>query len=149
MSDGPSPVRTYRPVGAAVVSIVAGASLLAVMTVIALALPPDVQAAFTLVQDITLAVVMGSALAALYGIARTRVRTDESGIHVVNGFRRHDVSWTAALGVSLGRGAPWAVLDTNAGTTVQLMAIQRSDGDRALRAVRELRAGIARYGESE
>ena len=40
----------------------------------------------------------------------------------------------------LGRGAPWATLDLDDGTTVAAMGIQGSDGDRALQALRELRA---------
>ena len=37
-------------------------------------------------------------------------------------------------------GAPWVTLDLADGTTVAAMGIQGSDGDRAKRAVRELRA---------
>ncbi len=139
------PVRTYRPWSAAVVALVGALSLLTTTVVIGVALPPGARAAFTLVQDVTLGLVMLGALSVLFGIARTRVRTDATGLHVVNGYSRHDLAWEEAVGVSLGRGAPWAVLDTSAGETVQLMGIQRSDGDRAVAAVRELRAAIAAH----
>ena len=36
-------------------------------------------------------------------------------------------------------GAPWATLDLADGTTVPVMGIQGSDGQRARRAVRDLR----------
>lgn len=139
------PVRTYRPWGALVVAVVAALSLLSVTATIAVALPASARATFTVAQDVTLALVIGGALAALLGIARTRVRTDPGGLHVVNGYRRHDLAWEEAVTVSLGRGSPWAVLDTAAGEVVALMAVQRSDGARARAAVRALRADIAAH----
>ncbi len=143
------PVRTYRPVGALVVAGVASVSLLTVCAAVAFALPAQARGSFTVAQDVTLGVLLVAALAALFGIARTRVRVDPDGLHVVNGYRRHDLSWPEALKVSLGRGAPWAVLDTSAGVAVPLMGIQRADGQRAVRAVRELRAAIAAHGPSD
>lgn len=145
-ASAPVPVRVYRPVGALVVACIGSASLVAMTAVIAFALPARARGAFTVAQDVTLALIMGVALVALYGIGRTRVRTDATGVMVVNGYRRHDVSWPEAVTVALGRGAPWAVLDTSAGRTVQLMGIQRADGERAFRAVRDLRSAIAAYG---
>jgi len=134
---------TYRPLGAMVVSIVSAVSLLVVLGVVAVALPPEARAAFTIAEDVTMALFLAAALAVLFGIARTHVRTDSDGIHVVNGYRRHDLAWAQAVHVGLGRGAPWAVLDTSDGQTVQLMGIQRADGDRAVAAVRDLRAQLA------
>lgn len=133
---------TYRPLAARVVAAVSAGSLLAVIVAVAVALPASVRAGFSLAQNLTLALVLGAALAVLFGIGRTRVRTDDRGIHVVNGYRRHDLSWAEAVQVSLGRGAPWAVLDTSAGNTLPLMAIQNADGERALLAVRRLRAEL-------
>ncbi len=136
---------TFRPLGALMVAAVSAGCLLVVLAVTAFALPPRVRAAFTVAQDITMALFLAVALAILYGIARTRVSTDDEGIHVLNGFRRHDLAWAEVVQVSLGRGAPWAVADTTSGTTVQLMAIQRADGERAVAAVRALRAQLARH----
>ncbi|MBA2740189.1 MAG: PH domain-containing protein [Nocardioidaceae bacterium] len=145
-AGAPVPVHVYRPVGALIMACLSGASLIIIVAVIAFALPEGVRGSFTIAQDATLVLILGTALAVLYGIGRTQVRTDGRGLHVVNGFRRHDVSWPEAVTVSLGRGAPWAVLDTADGDTVQLMGIQRSDGARAVRAVREVRASIATHG---
>ncbi|MBA2639471.1 MAG: PH domain-containing protein [Nocardioidaceae bacterium] len=136
---------TYRPLGARVVSFASAGSLLVVLVVIGWALPPGVRSDFTVAQVGTLLVLLGGALAVLHGIGRTRVRTDAAGLHVVNGYRRHDLSWPEAVHVSIGRGAPWAVLDTNDGRVVQLMAIQRSDGPRAAAAVAQLRAELAAH----
>jgi Bacterial PH domain len=136
---------TVRPIGALVVAAVSAGCLLAMLVVVVVALPPDVRGAFTLFQDVTMAIFLAGVLAALFGVARTRVSTDDDGIHVLNGYRRHDLSWAEAVQVNLGRGAPWAVLDTSDGTTVQLMAIQRADGQRAVAAVRALRDQLARH----
>ncbi len=136
---------TYRPLGARVVATASAGSLLVLLVVIAAALPPAVRADFTLAQNVTLALVLGVALVVLYGIARTRVRTDEQGIHVLNGYRHHELTWPEAVQINLGRGAPWAVLDTSDGRVVQLMAIQRSDGSRAVDAVRSLRAELVAH----
>ena len=136
---------TYRPLGALVVAAVSAGCLLTMLVVVLVALPASVRGQFTLFQDVTMTFFLAAALAALFGIARTRVSTDDDGIHVLNGYRRHDLSWAEAVQVSLGRGAPWAVLDTSDGTTVQLMAIQRADGERAVDAVRALRTQLARH----
>lgn len=135
----------YRPLGARVVATASAGSLLVLLVVIAVALPPAVRADFTVAQNVTLALFLGVALVVLYGIARTRVRTDEHGIHVLNGYRHHDLTWPEAVQVNLGRGAPWAVLDTSDGRVVQLMAIQRSDGSRAVAHVRRLRAELVAH----
>lgn len=145
-SDGAFPVRVYRPVGALLIASLSGAGLVAMIVVIAFALPERARGSFTVAEAGTLVLILGAALTVLYGIGRTQVRTDADGLHVVNGFRRYEVSWPAALRVTLGRGAPWALLDTAAGETLQLMAIQRADGERAASAVREVRAAIAAYG---
>jgi hypothetical protein len=58
---------------------------------------------------------------------------------VVNGYRRHELAWPQVVGVHLPPGAPWVTLDIADGTTVSAMGIQGSDGDRARRAVRDLR----------
>jgi len=140
---------TYRPLGARVVAYVSAGSLLVLLVAIAVALPPAVRADFTVAQNLTLALFLGSMLAVLFGIARTRVRTDEHGIHVLNGYRHHELDWAEAVQVNLGRGAPWAVLDTSDGRVVQLMAIQRSDGARAVSAVRALRAELVAHAPSD
>jgi hypothetical protein len=73
---------------------------------------------------------------------RSRVTAAPDGLTVVNGYRRRDLDWAQVLGVSLRRGAPWAGLDLSDGTTISVLAIQGSDGARAVTAVRALRALI-------
>ena len=52
--------------------------------------------------------------------------------------------WAQIVAVRLPQGAPWATLDLADGTTVSVLAIQGSDGDRARDAVRALRSLIDR-----
>ena len=77
--------------------------------------------------------------AAGYALARSRVVAETDRLVVVNGYRRRDYEWAEVLAVHLPPGAPWAVLDLADGTSQSAMGIQGSDGDRARRAVRELR----------
>jgi hypothetical protein len=58
----------------------------------------------------------------------------------VNGYRKREYEWPEIVGVHLPPGAPWATLDLSDGSTATALAIQGSDGERARRAVRDLRA---------
>jgi hypothetical protein len=51
--------------------------------------------------------------------------------------------------VTLRPGNPWALLDLNDGTTRSAMGIQGSDGNRARRQVRQLRALVEAHSASE
>ncbi len=62
---------------------------------------------------------------------------------MVNGYRKRTYEWSQVIAVSLRRGAPWGTLDLSDGTTISLIGVQGSDGERARRAVREIRAAIA------
>ena len=63
---------------------------------------------------------------------------------MVNGYKRHVYDWAQVVAVRLPQGAPWATLDLADGTTMSVLAIQGSDGDRARAAVRGLRTLIDR-----
>jgi len=140
-SDADAPV-TYRPLGARVVAAVAGLSLTTIMLVLWVAMPDDVRATFSWLQTMTLLLFWAAVVAVLHGIGRTRVRSDSAGISVLNGYRWHYLTWPQVLGISLPRGAPWAVIDTSDGSVVPVMALQAADGDRARRAVGDLRRRI-------
>jgi len=75
---------------------------------------------------------------------RCRISATEHGLLLVNGFRRHSYDWPEVLAVHLPRGAPFAVLDLADGTSIQTLAIQSSDGDRAKVAVLQLRLLLER-----
>ena len=99
----------------------------------------EVRSTFTLGQRATLVGIGMLGFLAWFAIARSRVTADEHGITVVNGYRRRVFEWSQVVAVNLRRGAPWAGLDLSDGTSASMFAIQGSDGERAVRAVRELR----------
>ena len=68
---------------------------------------------------------------------------DADRLVVVNGYRRREYEWAQVIAVRLPPGAPWVTLDLADGTTVSVMAIQGSDGDRARVALRELKSLVA------
>ncbi len=73
-------------------------------------------------------------------LARPRVRADANGVEVRNLLFGRVVPWQQIKGVSFPDGAPWARLDLPADEYVPVVAIQAVDGERAVRAIRELRA---------
>jgi hypothetical protein len=85
----------------------------------------------------------------LHMIARSRVTADDEGVTIVNGLRTHEYEWAELLGVSMAEGAPWPTLDLADGSTVPVMGIQSSDGERANRALAELAALIHERGEAK
>jgi hypothetical protein len=141
--------RAYRPLGARIAAAAVGVVLLVVVVLMWIGLPEEVRADFTPLQVITLLGVLGCILTALYGVFRTVVRANHDGLTVINLYRRRDLEWPAVVAVNLRPGQPWAVLDVSDGTTVAAMAIQGSDGQRAVRAVRELSALVAEHSATE
>ena len=84
------------------------------------------------------------AFSLLFALVRSRVVAEAGSLVVVNGYRQHEYEWAQLVAVHLPPGAPWVTLDLADGTTVAAMGIQGSDGDRARRAVRELRVLVNR-----
>jgi hypothetical protein len=151
-ASGPVPLplpHTFRPFGVRLAVYVFGAMLLALVVVIWFAFPPEIRAKFTAFQVLTI-IVLGLGFAALgWGLARSRVEARERGVRVVNGYRVHEHEWSEILAVSLRPGSPWAVLDLSDGTTVSAIGIQGSDGARAQRQVRQLRALVEEHSRTE
>ncbi|HEX3785095.1 MAG TPA: PH domain-containing protein [Pseudonocardiaceae bacterium] len=73
-------------------------------------------------------------------LARPKVRADSHGVEVRNLLFGQVVPWTLIKGVSFPDGAPWARLELPQDEYVPVVAIQAADGERAVRAIRELRA---------
>jgi Bacterial PH domain len=141
--------RTFRPLGARVVALVAGSCLVVMVSVMWLALPVSARSDFNPLEVVTLLLVLMGVLTVLYGIARTRLDVDDAGLHVTNGYRRHDLEWAEAVAIHLGRGAPWAVVDTADGRIVKVMALQAADGPRARAACRWVRERIDAHAGHE
>ncbi len=135
--------RTWRPYGARIAATVLGGLLLALVLGVWIALGAEERARFTPFQRATLVLIGLSGFIALHAIARSRVSIDAHGVTVVNGYRRRAYEWSQVVAVNLRRGAPWAGMDLSDGTSISVMAIQGSDGQRAVRAVQELRGILA------
>ena len=70
---------------------------------------------------------------------RARVDADEAGVLVRNPLSSKRIPWQVVRSVRLDDGSPWAVLHLQDDETVQLLAVQANDGDRAVDAVLALR----------
>jgi hypothetical protein len=130
---------TWRPFGARMMGGILGAMLVAMVVTVWFALGADIRAKFTPFQEGTLVVLGLIALGVWFALMRCRVSADEHGIVVVNGYRHRTYAWSQLVAVNLRRGAPWAGIDLSDGTSISALAIQGSDGDRARRAVADLR----------
>lgn len=86
-------------------------------------------------------IVIGAALAAsMLLVARPRVHADGHGIEVRNAFGTRTWEWTAIRRVSFPDGAPWARLELPYDEYHPVLAVQAIDGQRAVDAIRRLRA---------
>jgi hypothetical protein len=76
---------------------------------------------------------------------RPRVTANERGIEVRNVVNSKTLPWSEVRGVSFPDGAPWARVELLADEYYPAMAIQAHDGQRAVDAMRELRALYRTY----
>jgi hypothetical protein len=131
---------TFRPIGVRLAIYVLGGALALAALVVWFAFPPEIRAEFTVFELLTILALALMFYVAGFALSRSRVVADESGLVVVNGFRSRTLAWNQVLAVTLRASTPWAMLDLSDGTTVSAMGIQASDGARAYRQVRQLRA---------
>lgn len=142
----PAPLpRTWRPLGPRVAGIVAGTVVLVIIGFLWVGFDQETRDAVTPFQRGTVVAFGLLATAVIHALARSRAEARPEGLVVVNGYRRHTYAWEQVVAVRLPPGAPWVTLDLADGTTASVMAIQGSDGERAKRAVRELRALVDRH----
>jgi len=134
---------TWRPFGVRIAVWVLGTMLVVLFGAVWIGIGDDARAEFTLFQRGTL-VLMGVLLfGSWFGLVRSCVTARKGGLTVVNGYRTRTYEWSQVISVSLRRGGPWGTLDLSDGTTVSLIGVQGSDGQRARTAIREIRATIA------
>lgn len=147
---GPVPAlpHTWRPFGVRVAGTVLGVGLLVVCALAWVGFDDETQARFTTFQRITLVAVGLLAFAVWFALVRSRVVAEPQRLVVVNGYRRREYAWAQVVAVHLPPGAPWVTIDLADGSTVAAMGIQGSDGDRARRSVRELRATVEQQSSS-
>jgi len=141
--------RTFRPLGVRIAATVFGVMLVSVLVATWLAFPPRIRAEFTTFQRLTMVAIFLGLVAAGHALGRSRLVARVDGLTVVNGYRTRRFEWAEVLAVTLRPGSPWATLDLSDGTSVAAMGIQGSDGPRASRHVRDLRALVERYSRTE
>ena len=78
-------------------------------------------------------------------IARPSLVADERGLRVRNILVSHDVPWEVVRAVSFTDGSPWATLELADDDQLALLAVQATDGERSVAAVRALRVLQARH----
>lgn len=137
-----------RPLGARVAAAVGSGAIVFVVTVLWLAMSDDVRATFTLFQRITLLLVFAAMIALLYALFRTSALVADDGLTVTNGYKVRSFEWPQVVRVTISSNRPWALLDLDDGSTVSVMAIQTSDGDRARQDTRRLAAVIAAQSQT-
>ena len=142
------PVR-LRPLGVRVASLVLAVGLVGTLVAVWYAMPPDIRAEFTNFQKGTVIAMMLVGFVVGHALSRCRVDADEDGLTIVNGYRTHRLDWNQVVAVTLRPGNPWAVLDLSDGTTRSALGIQGSDGNRAVRQVRQLRALVEAHSASD
>jgi hypothetical protein len=79
---------------------------------------------------------------------RPKVVADAEGIEVRNALFGQKVPWSLVRAVSFPDGAPWARLELPEDEYVPVVAIQAADRERAVAAIRELRALHRRFTET-
>jgi hypothetical protein len=82
-------------------------------------------------------------------LARPTVVADLDGLRVRNIFATKDVPWELVRLVSFPDGSPWAMLELADDDRLAVLAVQASDGPRAVAAVRGLRELQARHAAGE
>ncbi|MEU4083623.1 PH domain-containing protein [Streptomyces aureus] len=137
MSDLPSLPITFRPSRTRAVLLTAGASILVVITTVAMLLEqlgPGERLSFVFTAVLLFGV--------LLLLSRPKVVADESGVTVVNIASRRHLDWAEILQVNLRPGDPWVFLDLSDGTSLPVLGIQPGiarqraiDDARALRAL--------------
>ncbi len=148
----PTPIdlpHTWRPLGVRFAVLFFGGVLLLVSVVAAVTLDAEVRAKWTPFQVITLLFLYALIAVSFVALARSKVVATVEGLTVVNGLRTHRYSWSQVHGIRMSQGAPWAVLELGTdehGEQLRcpVMALQATDGERARRGGRQIRALLER-----
>jgi hypothetical protein len=146
VSEPPLP-HTWRPLGVRLAVVFFGGLLAVVCIAGWIAVGPDVRSRVTAYQQATLVLFALATAAVGWALARCHITASRRGLEVVNGFRTHRYEWAEVLAVHMPPGAPFPTLDLADGTSRPAMGIQATDGQRAIRALLELRLLLARISE--
>ena len=141
---GPAPVSAV-PRRLRLITALTAAGLVAVMSVVAVLLKSSTTGVVSFQTADQVAMVgLGLAMGAgVLMVGRSRVEADTSGLRVRNVVVNHQVPWSAVRAVRFNEHSPWAALLMVNDDELALSAVQAADGERALAAVRGLRALLA------
>jgi hypothetical protein len=132
---------TCRPLRVRQVVVPVAVALVVVFVVVAVLLRNSQTGVHFSLADQVSMVLIGLVLGgAVLLLARPRVRADAEGVEVRTLLFGRRLAWSEVRGVSFPDGAPWARLDLPADEYIPVVAIQAADGERAVRAIRELRS---------
>lgn len=141
----PDAYAVFRPRRGAAVAKVSALACLVVFTVVAVAVPGGGDAGFGM-PDRVLTVLFGLLIAAvLWRYAVLRAVPTPSGLRVVNLVRTLELDWQEIVAVGFSDGAPWVTLELADTEEVSVMAIQRADGELAVREAARLSALVAHH----
>lgn len=130
-----------RPLRSSVLAWVGAALVLGLFVVIAVLLRNSDTGVFFRLADQVALVVLGLFIAGgLLLLARPRVRADAEGVEVRNIGLARRLPWDQVVRVAFPDGASWARLDLPDYEYLPIMAVQSADGQRAVDAMRRLRA---------
>lgn len=130
-----------RPRRLFVISWVGAVAIVVLFTAIALVLRNTDTGVFFRTADQVALILIGVFIAGgILLVARPRVRADAEGIEVRNILVTRRLPWDQVERVAFPDGAPWARLDLPDYEYVPVMAVQAVDGQRAVDAIRRLRA---------
>lgn len=135
-----------RPRKARRVAVAAAVLLVAVFTVVGALLRRTSTGVYFRPSDQVAMVVLGLFLAgAALLFARPRVRAGADGVEVRNLIATRTVPWDLVLQVSFPDGAPWARIELPDDEYIAVMAIQSTDGRKAVQDIRALREVHAQH----
>lgn len=142
MSDLQLP-HTFRPLGTRMAGIAGGLIVLVAVVAAWFLLSPEVRATFTWFERVLALILAAMMAACVHALVRAKAVATEHGLTVVNGYRKHEFEWAQIVAIRLPSGAPWATLDLSDGTTCSVLALQATDGARAIKGVRQIRSLLA------
>lgn len=135
-----------RPHRVRQIAIPVAVALVVVFVVVAVLLRNSYTGVNFTLDDQVAMVVIGVLLAGgVLMLIRPKVRADAEGVEVRNLFFGQKVPWQLIRAVTFPDGAPWARLELPEFEYVPMVAIQAFDGERAVYAIRELRAMHRQY----
>jgi Bacterial PH domain len=137
------PTVSARPVRATRVARVLAVLLVAVFSAVATTLRGPTDSGKSVFQTGDQVAMIALGVLAALGVllfTRPRVSADESGIRVRNVIGSYDLPWDLVRAVEFRRGSPWASLELVNDDVIAIMAVQAADRQRAVVAVRGLRA---------